>query len=66
MRASTAFITSTGESLRRLMAGAISDAGSQQRSSDVAMESPLTLGCSPRLRLQLALPPSPQRRGVEF
>src|SRR5262245_24688258 len=37
MRASTAFMTSTGESLRRLMAGAISDAGIQQRSSDVAM-----------------------------
>ena len=38
MRASTAFITSTGEILRRLMAGASSDAGIQQRSSALAME----------------------------
>src|SRR3984893_168368 len=38
MRASTAVMTSTGESLRRLIAGAISEAGIQQRSSLVAME----------------------------
>ncbi len=48
MRASTAVITSTGEIFRRLIAGAISEAGIQQRSSWVAMGSPLTL-------------PSPQR-----
>src|SRR6266478_8677785 len=48
MRASTAVMTSTGESLRRLIAGAISEAGIQQRSSLVAMEAPLTLPSPPR------------------
>src|SRR6185295_18242884 len=62
MRASTAFTTSTGETLRRLMAGAIWEAGIQQRSSAFAMRAtPLFLDCSPRLRLQLALRPSPSR-----
>ena len=48
MRASTAFMTSTGEILRRLIAGAISDAGIQQRSSALAIEIPLTLPSPPR------------------
>src|SRR6185437_12388269 len=48
MRASTAVMTSTGEILRRLMAGAISDAGIQQRSSAaLAMGNPLTLPSPP-------------------
>ena len=46
MRSSTAFITSTGETLRRLMAAASSDAGIQQRSSPVIGTSVVRAWCA--------------------